>query len=45
MSTLVEDLLFDLPDGKTLKVVIDAADVRERLAKVVQNDDLRKYIL
>ena len=45
MSTLVEDLLFDLPDGTTRKVIIDAAAVRERLASVVQNDDLRKYIL
>ncbi|HEY3933600.1 MAG TPA: ATP-dependent protease ATPase subunit HslU [Gemmatimonadales bacterium] len=45
MSTLVEDLLFDLPDGSERKIVIDAAAVRERLASVVQNDDLRKYIL
>ena len=45
MSTLVEDLLFDLPDGTTRKVVIDGAAVKERLASVVQNDDLRKYIL
>jgi ATP-dependent HslUV protease ATP-binding subunit HslU len=45
MSTLVEDLLFDLPDGTERKIVLGAADVTQRLAKVVQNDDLRKYIL
>ena len=45
MSTLVEDILFDLPDGSERRITIDAAAVRERLASVVQNDDLRKYIL
>ena len=45
MSTLVEDLLFDLPDGSKRTIVIDGAAVKERLAKVVQDDDLRKYIL
>ncbi len=45
MSTLVEDILFDLPDGSERKIVIDATAVKDRLASVVQNDDLRKYIL
>ena len=45
MSTLIEDLLFDLPDGSVRTIVIDGAAVKERLAKVVQDDDLRKYIL
>jgi len=45
MSTLVEEILFDLPDGSERKIIIDAAAVKERLASVVQNDDLRKYIL
>ncbi|HEY4319644.1 MAG TPA: ATP-dependent protease ATPase subunit HslU [Gemmatimonadales bacterium] len=45
MSTLVEEILFDLPDGSERTITIDAAAVRERLASVVQNDDLRKYIL
>ena len=45
MSTLIEDLLFDLPDGSKRTIVIDGAVVKERLAKVVQDDDLRKYIL
>jgi ATP-dependent HslUV protease ATP-binding subunit HslU len=45
MSTLVEDILFDLPDGSERRITIDATGVRDRLASVVQNDDLRKYIL
>jgi len=46
MSTLLEDILFDLPDGgKTTVLKLDGAAVRERLASVVQDDDLRKYIL
>ncbi len=45
MSTLVEEILFDLPDGSERNIVIDAAAVKDRLASVVQNDDLRKYIL
>ena len=45
MSTLLEDILFDLPDGKTKELRLDGAAVRERLARVVQDDDLRRYIL
>ncbi len=45
MSTLVEDILFDLPDGTTRAITLTGADVKERLAKVVKDDDLRKYIL
>ncbi|HEX3927036.1 MAG TPA: ATP-dependent protease ATPase subunit HslU [Gemmatimonadales bacterium] len=45
MAALVEDLLFDLPDGTTRVVRLDADTVRSRLTALVQNDDLRKYIL
>jgi ATP-dependent HslUV protease ATP-binding subunit HslU len=45
MSTLMEDVLFELPDYPTKKIVMDAGAVRERLIKVVNDDDLRKYIL
>lgn len=45
MTTLLEDLLFDLPNDKTTKVVFDADVVKERLRKVVEDEDLRKYIL
>jgi ATP-dependent HslUV protease ATP-binding subunit HslU len=45
MAALMEELLFELPDGSTDAVVIDAAVVREKLAGVVKDEDLRKYIL
>ena len=45
MASLMEDLLFDLPDQMSGKTVMDGAGVRERLARVVNDDDLRRYIL
>jgi ATP-dependent HslUV protease ATP-binding subunit HslU len=45
MASLMEDLLFDLPDQATAKTVMDGAAVRQRLARVVNDDDLRRYIL
>ncbi|HUG28731.1 MAG TPA: ATP-dependent protease ATPase subunit HslU [Gemmatimonadales bacterium] len=45
MASLMEDLLFDLPELGTKKMVYDAEQVRSRLAKVVEDDDLRRYIL
>ncbi|MCZ6755430.1 MAG: AAA family ATPase, partial [Gemmatimonadetes bacterium] len=45
MATLMEDLLFRLPDFPDKKVRYDADTVRDRLAKVVEDDDLRRYIL
>jgi ATP-dependent HslUV protease ATP-binding subunit HslU len=45
MATLMEQALFDLPDGKTRRLVMDREAVEARLADVVANDDLRRYIL
>ena len=47
MTTLLEDILFDLPEAKEtdLSVKIDADFVRDRLKSVVEDEDLRKYIL
>jgi len=45
MSALMEDVLFELPDWPEKRIVFDAAGVRERLAKIVNDDDLRRYIL
>lgn len=45
MECLVEDLSFDGPDRKGEQVVFTAALVRERLAKIIENRDLSKYIL
>jgi ATP-dependent HslUV protease ATP-binding subunit HslU len=45
LTTLLEDLLFDLPELETKRIVIDAATVRERLKGIVEDEDLRRYIL
>jgi ATP-dependent HslUV protease ATP-binding subunit HslU len=45
MTTLLEDVLFDLPDRGKDAVVVDAAMVRERLKMISEDEDLRKYIL
>jgi ATP-dependent protease HslVU (ClpYQ) ATPase subunit len=38
-------VLFELPDYPTKQIVFDAAAVRERLARIADDEDLRKYIL
>ena len=45
MTALLEELLFELPDYPIKHLVFDAAKVRERLSKVLENEDLRRYIL
>ncbi|MFP4623934.1 MAG: ATP-dependent protease ATPase subunit HslU, partial [Gemmatimonadota bacterium] len=45
MTTLLEDILFDLPDTGEKHVRIDGPTVRERLRQVLDDDDLRRYIL
>jgi ATP-dependent HslUV protease ATP-binding subunit HslU len=45
MTTLLEDILFDLPDLSQKHIRFDEKVVNERLAKVVDNEDLRRYIL
>ncbi|PYO69320.1 MAG: HslU--HslV peptidase ATPase subunit [Gemmatimonadetes bacterium] len=45
MTNLLEDVLFELPELPEKHVVFDAAKVRHRLAKVVDDEDLRRYIL
>ncbi len=45
MATLMEDVLFELPEYPEKHIRYDAAGVRERLAKIVNDDDLRRYIL
>jgi ATP-dependent HslUV protease ATP-binding subunit HslU len=44
MSTLMDEALFELPNYEK-RVLIDREKVRERLAKVISDDDLRRYIL
>ena len=45
MFALMEDLLYDLPDTVTKEVNITRESVRLKLEKLVQDEDLRKYIL
>jgi ATP-dependent HslUV protease ATP-binding subunit HslU len=45
LSTLLEDLLFDLPNVSDKRVVFDAQAVQRQLMHVVEDEDLRKYIL
>ena len=45
ISTLLDDLLFELPNVAEKHVVFDGAGVRERLMRIVEDEDLRKYIL
>src|SRR5918992_2704431 len=45
MTTLLEDVLYDLPDAGDREIVVDAARVRDRLKAIAENEDLRKYIL
>jgi ATP-dependent protease HslVU (ClpYQ) ATPase subunit len=42
---LMDEVLFELPGLSQKEIVFDAGRVRERLAKVIGNDDLRRYIL
>ncbi len=45
LTTVLEDVLFELPDREEKRVVVDAAFVRERLRSIVEDEDLRRYIL
>jgi ATP-dependent HslUV protease ATP-binding subunit HslU len=45
MTTLLEDVLYELPDRGTAPIVVNAALVTERLRSVVEDEDLRRYIL
>jgi len=45
MATLMEDLLYDLPNKTTEHVKVDGALVEQRLSAIVSDDDLRRYII
>jgi ATP-dependent HslUV protease ATP-binding subunit HslU len=45
MSTLLEDVLYDLPDRGKEAITVNAEMVRERLKTIVEDEDLRRYIL
>jgi ATP-dependent HslUV protease ATP-binding subunit HslU len=45
MTTLLEEVMFELPDRGTAPIVFDAPDVRARLKTIADDEDLRRYIL
>ena len=45
MTTLLEELLYELPDRGLGAIRVDGEMVRERLKAIVEDEDLRKYIL
>ena len=45
MSTLLEDVLFKIPDPSITDIKISAEDVSKRLQDIVEDEDLSKYIL
>lgn len=45
MSTLLEDVLFKLPDPSISSIKITAEEVNDKLRDIVEDEDLSKYIL
>ena len=45
MAHLLEDLLYRVPDSGSLTVTVDRQFVTERLADIIQDEDLTRYIL
>jgi len=45
MTSLLEDILFALPDKKMVRVLIDKETVRKKLSNLSEDEDLRRYIL
>jgi ATP-dependent HslUV protease ATP-binding subunit HslU len=45
ITTLLDEFLFDLPERGAGPITIDGAAVSDKLRKIVEDEDLRKYIL
>ncbi|NCG34151.1 MAG: ATP-dependent protease ATPase subunit HslU [Proteobacteria bacterium] len=45
MTTLLEEVLFGLPESGTKSILVDREFVKERLSKVSEDEDLSRYIL
>jgi ATP-dependent HslUV protease ATP-binding subunit HslU len=45
MTTLLEEVLYTLPDKSIEKVIVNRGMVQERLKAILEDEDLRKYIL
>jgi ATP-dependent HslUV protease ATP-binding subunit HslU len=45
LSILLDEILFDLPESGAAQIVIGPEMVRDRLKRIVEDEDLRRYIL
>ena len=45
MTTLLEDILFELPESASDSLLVDRQFVRDHLRRVVEDEDLSRYIL
>ena len=45
LTTVLEELLFDLPEEGKEKILVDLPFVQDRLKDILEDEDLRKYIL
>jgi ATP-dependent HslUV protease ATP-binding subunit HslU len=45
LTTVLEDLLFELPEAGKERVIVDPAFVRDRLSSIMEDEDLQRYIL
>jgi ATP-dependent HslUV protease ATP-binding subunit HslU len=45
LTTLLDEILFDLPERGAGSIAIDGNAVRDKLRAIVEDEDLRKYIL
>jgi ATP-dependent HslUV protease ATP-binding subunit HslU len=45
MSTVLEDIMFDIPETKSKKIKITRTLVQRTLKEIIEDEDLRKYIL
>ena len=45
MSTLLEEILFNVPEMGAKSIKIDAKMVKEKLEVIMEDEDLSKYIL
>ena len=45
MTSLLEDILFQLPDKKITHIKLDKKAVKEKLSTISEDEDLRRYIL
>lgn len=45
LTTLLEDILFDIPNESIRHIEVDGAMVEEKLSSIVKNRDLSQYIL